>query len=279
MNKLTLAMVAVAVGSAGCTQQESPVQFSFSIPEPNVLGFQATLTQRYGIGLAGSFDLPKNVGRILLVPESSSQGFGLGLNLNTRAFLRETWVDFREVNGLPTGASFPSWMGVPLVDVAVPELNRGGVDYHFYFGARGQFYVGAAGVIHAIDERFPAVNIGYTFYDKQGRVVLGFQFFGPKIGSNGRAEVPGGIFIGTNLSPFIPAGSKNVGVTSQALAFATPNIERLAAIAISGAPVKINGQSVQSHIVTSGRDAGRYRTKADVKKVLDRYFEASRRTY
>jgi hypothetical protein len=204
----------------------------------------------------------------VLVPESAGQGFGLGLLLNTRAFLRETWVDFREVSALPTGASFPSWMGVPLVDVAVPELNRGGVDYHFYFGARGQFYVGAAGLIHAIDERFPSLNIGYTFYDKQGRVVLGFQFFGPKLGPDGRAVVPGGIFIGTNLSPFLP--KTGGAVASQSFALSASTVEH---------PVRINGKSVQSHIVTSGRDAGKYRTKAQVRRVLDRYFEASRRTY
>src|SRR5688572_6777530 len=96
-----IALTALSMG--GCNPQESPVDFAVSVPAPNVIGFQATLRQHYGLGLGGSFVLPENVGEIILTPESPQSGFGLGLNLNTRAFLRDTWVGFQEVRALPTG--------------------------------------------------------------------------------------------------------------------------------------------------------------------------------
>ncbi|MBI3556925.1 MAG: hypothetical protein HY074_11730, partial [Deltaproteobacteria bacterium] len=190
-----MATAFAALSITGCEQGPSPVNFTLSFPQPNVIGFEAALTQKYGLGLAGSFQLPNNVGSIILVPETPAQGFGLQLDLNTAAFLKSTWVDFRETSTLPTGAPFPAWLTGTVVDVTSPTLNQGGVDYHFYFGDQTQFYVGVAGVIHAIGGSFPSINIGYTFYDSAGRVVLGFSFFGP----NG--AVPGGIFIGTNLTP------------------------------------------------------------------------------
>lgn len=279
---LAAAVAVMGVASTGCQQQSDPVVFQVTVPEPNVVNFQATLTRHYGIGLAGSFNLPKDVGSVVLSPESPAQGFGLGVNLNTQAFLRETWVDFKEVNALPTGAPFPGWMAGPVVDVTSPELNRGGVDYHFLLGTRSQYYVGAAGLIHAIDERFPAINIGYTFYDKQGRVVVGFQFFGPKV-ENGRAVVPGGIFIGTNLTPFLPKemqpGQPRIASVSSALRVQNGEILRAVAAINRGKPATINGKSVVADIVASGPDARRYRSKRALQGVIDRFMDASRRTY
>ncbi|MBI3544663.1 MAG: hypothetical protein HY075_15435 [Deltaproteobacteria bacterium] len=289
VSKVPLALIAsaVMVGTfTGCQDQGDPVAFNVSFPQPNEIGFQATLTSRYGIGLAGSFNLPKDLGQIVLVPESPASGFGLQFDLNTRVFLKDSWLGFREVSALPTGASFPAWMSGPVVDFTSPDLNQHGVDYHLYFGARGQFYVGAAGVIHAIDGSFPPVNIGYTFYDKQGRVVVGFQFFGPANGS------PGGIFIGSNLSPYIPASPQpqpspapgpsgfvpGVASVSSALSVSPEQAIHYANLANLGAPVYINGKSVVADVVTSGRDAHRYQSKSSIQKLIKRFGDASRNT-
>lgn len=274
------AVVVTSLTFGGCQLQDSPVVFGVSVPQPNVIGFQANLTQRYGLGLAGSFALPKNVGEVVLAPETSSSGFGLGLNLNTAAFLRSTWLQFQEVNVLPTGALFPGWMSGPVVDITSPDLNRYGVDYHFFLGTRGVWYLGAAGLIHKVDESFPAVNIGYTFYDNKGNVVIGFQFFGPKIGSNGKAVVPGGIFIGTNLSPLLPpAPDGNVAVAASALRIQNGELLNIVEKANHGQPIRINGQSVASDIQTSGKDAGKYKSQGEIRGLIDRYMEASRHTY
>ena len=53
---------------------------------------------------------------------------------------------------------------------------------------------------------------------------------------------------------------------------------QLAARAASGQPVYLNGQSVQSHIQTTGRDARRYQAPRDIRRLIDRFAEASRRT-
>lgn len=279
---LVLATVVMGVSTTGCFTQSDPVNFQVSVPQPNVIGFQATLTQHYGIGLQGSFALPQDVGTIVLSPETSSQGFGLGFNLNTRAFMKDTWTDFRDVTALPTGAAFPSWMTGPVADVVIPPLNQYGVDYHFYIGDHGQYYLGAAGVIDAVDEHFPAVNIGYTFYDNKGNVVIGFQFFGPKIGSDGHAEVKGGIFIGTNLTPFLPRemqpGAPVVASSAALSSVGSAQMLELVNRANSGRPVQVNGVSVHSFVEARGPDAHRYQSQAAIRGLVDRYMAASRKT-
>ena len=280
-----LASALVAVSFTGCVQGPSPVNFSVTFPQPNVIGFDANLTQKYGIGLAGSFTLPQSVGTIVLVPETPAQGFGLQLDLNTAAFLKSTWVNFKETTTLPTGAPFPGWLTGTVVDVTSPDLNQNGVDYHFYFGDQTQFYVGVAGVIHAINGSFPAITIGYTFYDATGRVVLGFQFFGP----NG--AIPGGIFIGSNLTPFIQAAAPSptptptptpapvgTAVAARALSISSAELMHAVTQANRGLPATINGQSVVAEIRASGPDAHRYRSQSSLNGVINRFMAASRTT-
>jgi hypothetical protein len=177
-------------------------------------------------------------------------------------------------------------MAGPVVDVVIPPANTNAVDWHFYFGTRGQFYLGVASVIHAIDEKFPALNIGYTFYDKQGRAVLGVMFFGPKVSNQGQLLSPGGIFVGTNLTPFLPAElrtSPNLAIKSNELMSnplgsteQVPGVLSLASKALRGEPLSINGRSVISDVQVQGRDMGKYGSKRKLKRLVDRYMEASR---
>ncbi len=277
-----LATALCAVSFTGCVQGPSPVNFSVTFPQPDVIGFDANLTQKYGLGLGGSFTLPQNVGTIVLVPETPAAGFGFQLDLNTAAFLKSTWVNFKETTTLPTGAPFPGWLTGTVVDVTSQALNQNGVDFHFYFGDKTQFYVGVAGVIHAINGSFPPVTIGYTFYDTQGRVVLGFQFFGP----NG--TTPGGIFIGSNLTPFIqaptptptptPTPVPGIGVAASALSISSAELLHAVSQANRGLPATINGQSVVAEIRATGPGASHYRTKSSQNALINRYMAASRTT-
>lgn len=280
---LAATVIAVpAIGFVGCQNQPSPVNFSVSVPTPDQIDFSAQLTQQYGIGLSASYTLPDNIGSILLTPESPGQGFGLQLDLNTAAFLKSSWVQFQEVTTLPTGAPFPTWLTGPVIDVTSPDLNANGIAYHFYFGDHGQMYVGAAGVISAINSNtFPNVGVGYTFYDNQGRVVVGFQFFGPSTTS------PGGIFIGTNLTPFLPttpsgpSGTSGASGASGALEVAAAQLRSASSLelveqAARLEPVEINGQSVVSNYVTTGPEASRYRSQSAVQGLIDRFTAASR---
>ncbi|HTL12194.1 MAG TPA: hypothetical protein VL588_06890, partial [Bdellovibrionota bacterium] len=181
-------------------------------------------------------------------------------------------------------------------DVVIPPLNTPAVNWHFYFGTRGQLYVGAAAVIPAINQQFPAVNVGYTFYDSQGRVVLGLRFFGPSVNpQTGVFLSPGGIWIGSNLSPFLPPelqipppggvtpdqgtgeGTAHVLSMSQALRGADP--WELAATANRGGPLEIGGQSVVADVQVLGRDGSRYQTRNKIQGLIDRYTAASRRTH
>jgi hypothetical protein len=46
------------------------------------------------------------------------------------------------------------------------------------------------------------IGIGSTYYDDKGNMVMGGIFYPPKVVNN-QVTVPGGLFVGTNLSNFI----------------------------------------------------------------------------
>ncbi|MCC7440564.1 MAG: hypothetical protein IT285_02960 [Bdellovibrionales bacterium] len=277
----TMALTGLVVLS-GCQTNEKPVEFSVTVPAANTLGFDAELTRAYGLGLSGNFDILQ-YGSVYLRPETPQNFFQFGFRLHTDAFLQESWVNYQEVNTLPTGAAFPLWMTGPVVDVVIPPINTPAVNWHFYLGTRGQYYLGVAAVIPAINQNFPAVDLGYTFYDSQGRVVLGLLFFGPKINpQNGLLVSPGGIFIGSNLTPFLPAelhpgGGAAGGDQAGVLTMAGGDPWELAARINRGGPLEVNGKSVVADVQVLGRDRGRYQSQSKIRGLVDRFAAASRR--
>ena len=297
------ALLSLCLGFSACRPQDPPIQYSLTVPEPNQVRLEVELAKRYGLGLTGQFDI-FNYGSIFLQGESASRNFGFGFELNTGVFLRDTWVNYREVTALPTGALFPVWLRGPVVDVKIPALDREQLGWDFYFGTRGQFYVGVAASIGALRGNVPSINIEYSFYDSQGRVVLGLQFYGPEVGGQGR---PGGIFIGTNITPFLPAealpvlprspsettgNSSEFGVQSAiqpliaqpilkkgALLNQKPELRRpdlapvlqLAQAVAQGKQIHLNGQSLVSEVRVQGRDAGRIRSDRDLQRALNAF--------
>lgn len=276
---LGVAVLALAMTTSACRQDTRPATISVTVPTPNSIQTQVNLTQRFGLGL--SINVPiivegVNYGSVYAVPESPASGFGFGFTLNTSTFLRESWVNYREVTALPTGDAFPSWMGGAVVDFVVPPANIPELKWHLYIGTRGQFYVGLASQISAIGGGFPSLRIEYNFYDDQGRVVIGLVFFGPKI-QNGRVLESGGIFVGTNITPFLPPEMQNIGTVGSAqMALSSSQLTSLISAASRGRPIKINGKSVTSDIAVSGRDSGRYRSAQSIQGLVDRYMAASR---
>lgn len=269
-------LAVVALGANGCKSGEKPVEFKITVPEPNTLGFDAELTQRYGLGLNGDFPI-LDLGSIYLRPETTDHLFQFGFTLNTAAFMPESWGGFKEVTALPSGAAFPEWMTGPVVDVVIDPLNLPAVNWHFYFGTRGQLYVGVAAVIPAIGQGFPSVNIGYTFYDAQGRPVLGLLFFGPTAAS------PGGIFIGSNLTPFLPpgfvpgAGEGQVSTFGSSVLGGGVDALELVSQVEDGQVVTLNGESVVADVQVAGRDSGKYKSDKQIRGLVDRFSAASRK--
>lgn len=291
-----------------CRRDDVPVDFEFSVPAENSVRFAAELKRRYGLGLQGEFQIDR-YGSIFVEPETPNQGFKFGFELHTSVFRHDTWVNYREVTSLPTGAPFPMWMTGPVVDVVIPPLNHHEVNWHFYFGTRGQYYVGLAAVIRAVNQNFPGIDIGYTFYDDQGRVILGIQFFGPKVAGGGQLLSPGGIFVGTNVTPFLPedfqpahASELGGGVADtsdeivrfgprprprhalsrrhRALARRAPVLQRQALELVEranrGEQVRINGQTVYGEVRVTGRDARRYRSERSIRRAISQFTAASR---
>jgi hypothetical protein len=275
--------LALAATTSACRQDPNPATFQVTVPNPNTVQMQVGLTQRFGIALSGTFPLVIegiDYGSIYVTPESPSSGLGFGFTLNTNTFLRESWVNYQEVTTLPTGDAFPSWHGGPVVDVVIPPANISELSWHFYFGTRTQFYVGAAAVISAIGRGFPAVRLEYSFYDNQGRVIIGIVFFGPKLDASGNLLSPGGIYVGTNITPFLPENMRNIGGRSSSassVSLSAAEISRLISAAHTGKPVKVGGRSVTADLAVSGRDSGRYRSAQSIQGLADRFAAASRR--
>ncbi len=279
---LLTALLATTVLATSCREQGKPATISVTVPSPDTIQAAVTLTARYGLGLSGNFPVTVrgvNYGSVFLTPESPASGLGFGFTLNTGVFLRDTWVNYEEVAALPTGDAFPAWMAGPVVELEIPPMNSRIMDWRLYFGARGQYYVGAVALIHAINNKFPAIRLEYSFYDEQGRAVIGLVFFGPKLNGDGSVAVPGGIYVGTNISPFLPAGAVNpeAAMANAAKALQGVDVQALASAAVSGRPVRINGKSVVADINITGRDAKHYRSRNAVQGLVDSYTAASRR--
>lgn len=271
--------------SSGCNSQEPPITYSITVPAQDTLRFEAQLSKRYGIGITGSFDIFQ-YGTIFVRGETPSSNFVFGFSLNAGVFLKDTWVNFRETTSLPTGALFPAWVNTEVVDVSIPAANTPPVDFNFYFGTRGQLHVGLAASIKAIDQNFPDLYIDYAFYDRQGRVILGLVFYGPKKDSSGNLLQPGGIFVGSNITPFLPADviaglPKNPSDQPGPLALAEG--QRMLVQALSyvesaekGTPVTVQGKSLVSEIKFHGKDAHRIRSSRDLRKAVNQFLSTTR---
>ena len=180
-------------------------------------------------------------------------------------FERETWKNYDQVTNLPTGAQFPSWLTEPVADVTLPPTP--GADWHLYFGTTTQMYFGVASVIHAIDEKFPDVNIGHDFYDAEGRLVLSVIFFGPRVGSDGGLISPGGIFVGTNLTPLMPTDGD-----------ANSTAERLVSSSMLSKiadPDFSEGNSYTRITHVTGKNSHRYMTRKSIRELTKRFVKAN----
>ncbi len=303
---LGLSLVGIVLFGAtviSCQQSEPPARLQVTVPSVNQVSVGIQLTARYGLNLGGEFPI-QDFGSIFFTPESPSSGLGFGFRLNSSVFRHDNWINYQEVTTLPTNAAFPAWMTGPVVDIVVPPANINALAWHFYIGTRQNFYVGAAALISAINQNFPSLRIEYSFYDPQGKVIVGLVFFGPKI-ENGRVVVPGGIFVGTNVSPYLPAEVRNWIVNPPAPtpvvsnpegagqilnsamldssgAMSAPGLSSVMQRSVAPAPsmaqtiAALTQQSASSDIRIVGADAPKYRDARKVRELISRFTSATR---
>jgi|GEM_PF-2715752 len=275
-------------GASACRETTTqPVLYRIDVPEPGSLQVEIELTQRIGLGLSGNYDIDidgTRYARIFMHPETSSQGFRFGLDLNLGIFIPETVGSFEKTTTLPTGQGFSSWVQSPMVELTIPEANLPELSWNFYFGTQGRIAVGAAATIAAINGSFPSISLEYAFRDNQGRLILGVQFYGPGRDQDGNS-VPGGIFIGTDLTELIPRealaylpsrNSQTPPAPSSALAssFQAPSAPK----ATSAKTLNSSGRSAFREISLRGRDAGTYKRSPErLKAVIGRMLGHTRR--
>lgn len=263
--KKALLAVTLVTTLTACNSPDVTVDYTLKSPDINHVEFDAKLRNKYGIGIGGSFDV-NSYAQIVIIPETATSGFGLGLSVNASTFVRETFgAEYSEVTTLPTGLAIPEWMPGPQMDVTIPKYDSSDIRWHFYFGVRGQRTVGVAALLKALGSDVPSVNIGYVFYNKQGKVVLGVEFFGPKV-VNGSLVENGGLLIGTNLSPLLPGG--NV----QAL-----SAEGVKAVsdAMNGNKIQIGGETLKANITVRGSEAHKLNNKRAFKRVMGKFIRAT----
>jgi hypothetical protein len=264
-----------------------PVLYRIDVPEAGSLQVEIELTQRIGLGLSGSYDIDiggTRYARIFMEPESSSQGFRFGFDLNLGIFIPETVGSFEKTTVLPTGQTFSSWVQTPMVELTIPEANLPELSWNFYFGTQGRIAVGAAATISAINGSFPSISLEYAFRDNQGRLILGVQFYGPGRDGNGNS-VPGGIFLGTDLTELLPKealaylpAKKASGAELASASELNANFKALRKISEPGKALKASGKSAFREMSLRGRDAGTYRRAPErLKTVIGRMLEQTRR--
>ncbi len=168
-----------------------------TFPDQQTLQFQAELTRESNFALDGQILLPPH-GDVYFLPASPQRGFTFGGRLDLKAFLPDGW-QYGEVTRLPTGAYFPPYITSPLVQVPLSD------DFSAYLGVRDQKALGIAWSFIKSDDT--AIGIGANYYDAQGNIVMGGLFFPPRK-ENGKVTVPGGLFIVTDLTPFLPAAAR-----------------------------------------------------------------------
>ncbi len=169
-------------------------KMSVTFPDPQTLQFQAELTRESNFALNGQILLPP-YGDIYFLPAGPQQGFTFGGRLDLQAFLPEGW-QFGEVTQLPTGTYFPPYIRSPLVRVPLSD------DFAAYLGVRDQKTLGIGWSFIKSDDT--AIGIGANYYDAQGNIVMGGLFYPPRK-EGGKITVPGGLFIATDLTPFLPS--------------------------------------------------------------------------
>lgn len=287
-------MLGTLLGLQACRETTTqPVLYRIDVPSQNQLDVEIELTQRIGLGLAGEFNIDIAGTRyavIRLEPETSSHGFRLGLQMDLGLFIPDTLGSFRKVRSLPTGQAFASWIQSEMVDLRIPEANIPELSWNFYFGTGGRVAFGAAATITAINGNFPSISLDYAFRDTQGRLILGVQFYGPGRNSQGHS-VPGGIFIGTDLTDLIPAealaylpsaGNQSAAATElgqavQGLSQIRMASASLSAIRTTGNAHHVDGESRYREVSLAGRDANRYqRSPRALRRVIYQMLEKSR---
>jgi hypothetical protein len=196
---LALALWVISIGT-GCGKANGT--FTVNFPDPSTVAFEAILAKEAQFELNGQVLVPP-YGDLYFIPRTAEKGFTFGGRFDLRAFAPDSW-SFNEVARLPTGAFFPAFIETVLVQVPVSgELNA-------YFGARGQKYVGVAwSFIHSATA---PIGIGADYLDSKGNRVLSALFYPPVV-SAGAVSIPGGLFLATNLTPYLarplpPRGEK-----------------------------------------------------------------------
>lgn len=249
--------LAFAIGATGCNSPEAPeAKYTLEFPNEDTIVFESTVLSRAGFSLDGAIDLPPYA-QLYFEPETAQSNFTFGLRIDTKSFLPEEWQGFGKVNRLPTGAFFPSWIKTDLI--AVPVDDR----WTAYFGLEGEKYVGAT-YAFADDEKDPKLGLSYNFRDKDGNVVLGVLFYGPKR-VEGTVAVPGGVFVGTNLSQFI----KKTATSDARIELSDKILEN----GLRG----MNRKTRKSDIQVIGKNAWMHQSSYGIKKLTKRYMRALRR--
>ena len=252
---LATTVLALTVTGCGGGVQPASGDFKVSFPDAETVQFEAILSQTSNFSLDGEIQLPP-YGEVYFTPATARKGFTFGGKINLAAFLPSNWSTI-PVTRLPTGAFFPPWITTGVIEFPVRK------NFNAYLGVSGEKYLGISyAFINSND--FP-IAIGGSYYDDKGNVVMGGLIYPAQLNSTGNVVVPGGVFIGTNLSQFMPGTATASGVHSL-------SVEMLNKLA-NGEPVTLNGKIVSGEVITQGPGSNKL-SPYEKAKLLKRYLKA-----
>jgi hypothetical protein len=122
------------------------------------------------------------------------------------------------------------------------------------------------------------IGVGANFYDASGNLVAGLEFYPPEVVNN-KVTVDGGLFIGTDLTPFI--NSATATPTPAPTTVASAKVAKVSSMVSAETMLKNFGKSkvkVDNRLLTAKYYAVDHGKKRDVKfsdsSVAQKYLDA-----
>lgn len=187
---------------AACGESEKYIDHFSVSSTVDSFNVAAVFSQNYEIEGEASVAF-KNYGSIFIGP-NADQFFTIELSLNYAVFFDGELIP---VTTLPTGMRFPSIVTTTLYSVVLKD-DPGQWKIIGYFARQNnpaqvaKTLVGIAIQIGEIGTTFPTATLTQNYFNDAHKQVASFTVYGPKLDSNNKVLVPGGIFFISDLKAF-----------------------------------------------------------------------------
>lgn len=192
-----LAATTVTIGCGGAGSQEFLKSFTYGFQD-SVAQVTAEFSTEVSLNVEMQYPL-KQYGTLRFIPAEADKGFRIQAQVDLSVFADSEWLKIRPSRNLPNGQPFPSYITSELSQIKVGSTDK--FNSSLYLGFKQDSRVVGAGLeLKFLDSKFPeGLTISQKILDKDKRPLGVVTLYGPKL-KNGAVEIPGGLFIATNVS-------------------------------------------------------------------------------